>query len=110
MREDDIKLVLWVRFFETFPCWGVSMSPLSLWFCWGIPAPRVHWYRDNVLIDDSDQVVQETNSLLKTGFKGTVKKILIDSQWYHLKLFNLKIDHFLYIYLHIYYYNIKIQN
>ena len=29
MREDDIKLVLWVRFFEAFPCWGVSMSPLN---------------------------------------------------------------------------------
>ncbi|XP_023345438.1 hemicentin-1 isoform X2 [Eurytemora carolleeae] len=24
----------------------------------GIPAPRVHWYRDNILLDDSDQVAQ----------------------------------------------------
>ena len=33
MREYDIKLVLWVRFFEafpwfeTFPWWGVSIAP-----------------------------------------------------------------------------------
>ena len=27
MREDDIKLVVWVRFWDVFPCWGVSMSP-----------------------------------------------------------------------------------
>ena len=50
MKEDDIKLVLWVRFLrhfrgETFPQWGVSIAPFALMDTWNYTysSLKLHW-------------------------------------------------------------------